>query len=612
MLAKPVMQVSVRVHFRSALTIFSLFAAMILLACAWSAADGPKTTRIAAPVDLPQQVPADGYVGSKSCLECHASQCKSWNASHHRRMTQLADGQSILAPFDGRTMSLYGQEYRPFERDEQYWVEMPNIYGDAEASPRIERPIVMTTGSHNEQVYWFPSEDGSLRMFPWAYQVRAEKWMPVDAIFVTPPRDSVARRPTWNHRCVQCHTTHPRSHQFDLQRPAEVAELAISCEACHGPGEAHVAAERAGKGRGAIVNPAKLTHQRSSEVCGQCHSVHTTFDDNQKHRMDAEGCSFRPGDELAKAKKLVVDGSVEQFWADGMVRVSGREFTGLRASKCYQQGEISCVTCHQMHQAADDHRSAAEWAEDQLRPDALTNQSCVQCHAKIAADVPAHTHHQVDSSGSQCVNCHMPHTAFGLLKATRSHAIDSPRVTPMSQAIDWNSSRPNACNLCHLDKSLGWTAQHLKDWYGQQLPELPEDEQKVSAAILWLVRGDAGQRALLAWHCGWPAAQQASGTAWMAPYLAQLLDDPYAAVRFVAEQTVEKLPGYGDFQYDSLADAETLQQRAAALLEKWKAAPLPPEDRRAALLIDADGKLDQSQIELLRLFRDERPVNLAE
>ncbi|MCC9606714.1 multiheme c-type cytochrome [Blastopirellula sediminis] len=606
------MHASSPAQFRSALLIFALFLGAILLACAWTAADGPKVTRVSPPVDLPQLVAADGYVGSKSCLECHAAQCKSWDASHHRRMTQLADSESILAPFDGRTMTLYDQDYRVFERDGQHWIEMPNVYGDAAATPRIERPIVMATGSHNEQVYWFPSDDGSLRMFPWAYQVRASKWMPVDAIFVTPPRDSVARRPTWSHRCVQCHTTHPRSHQFDLQRPAEVAELGISCEACHGPGEAHVVAARAGKGEEGIVNPAKLTHQRSSEVCGQCHSVHTTFDDDQAHRMAQEGCSFRPGDDLAQAKKLMVEGSIEQFWADGMVRVSGREYTGLRASQCFQQGEISCVTCHQLHQATDDPRPAKEWANDQLRSDALTNQACTQCHTKIADDVPAHTHHGINSSGSQCVNCHMPHTAFGLLKASRSHWIDSPRVTPMSQSIDWNSTRPNACNLCHLDKSLGWSAEHLHAWFGQEPPQLPEDEQQVAASILWIVRGDAGQRALLAWHYSWPAAQEASGTAWMAPFVAQLLDDPYAAVRFVAGETVGQLPGYADFAYDSLANEAALRERAAALLAQWNAAAKPEAIRRQELLINSEGKLDEDRIELLHLLRDERPVNLGE
>ncbi|WP_050769284.1 cytochrome c3 family protein [Blastopirellula marina] len=606
------MHASSRVHFASTLVLIALFLGAILLACAWTAADGPQVTRITRPVELPQQVAADGYVGSKSCLECHADQCRSWGASHHRRMTQLAEPDSVLAPFDGRTMTLYDQSYRVQQRDGQYWVEMPNLYGDAEAAPRIERPIVMTTGSHNEQIYWFPSDDGSLRMFPWAYQIRAEKWMPVDAIFITPPRDSVARRPTWNHRCVQCHTTLPRSHQFNLQQGAEVAELAISCEACHGPGQAHVASERSGQGRGAIVNPAKLTHQRSSEVCGQCHSVHSTFDDAQAHRLDAEGCSYRPGDDLAKAKKLLAEGSVDQFWSDGMVRVSGREYTGLRASACYQQGEISCVTCHEMHQPVDDPRPAVEWANDQLRPEALTNQSCTNCHATIAADVPAHTHHALESSGSQCVNCHMPHTAFGLLKASRSHWIDSPRVERMSQSIDWNSARPNACNLCHLDQSLGWSANHLHDWFGQEKPDLPAEEQEVAAAILWLTRGDAGQRALLAWHCGWSAAQQTSGTAWMAPYLAQLLDDPYAAVRFVAGQTKDRLPGFADFPYDSLADETVLQERAAAMLQQWSKTPAPPKTRRAELLIDADGQLDQDRIELLRLLRDERPINLAE
>ncbi|MFI4874833.1 MAG: cytochrome c3 family protein [Blastopirellula sp. JB062] len=601
-----------RILFGSVATASILILGSILLAAAWLAADGPKTTVRRAKAPLPQQVAADGYVGSKSCLECHAEQCQSWNASHHRRMTQLATSDAVLAPFDGRTMTLYDQAYRVERRDDQYWVEMPNLYGDAQASPRIERPIVMTTGSHQEQVYWFPSDDGALRMFPWAYQIRAEKWLPVDSIFVTPKRDSVALRPTWNHRCIQCHTTHPRSHQFDLRHPAEVAELAISCEACHGPGEAHAAAHRSGQGDGSIVNPAKLSHQRSSEVCGQCHSVHSTFDDAHAHRIDRQGGDYRPGDELSKAKKLLVEGSVDQFWSDGMVRVSGREFTGLRASQCYQQGEISCVSCHQMHQSSEDQRPAHQWAEDQLRPEALTNYACTQCHAEIASDVSAHTRHLPDSSGSRCVNCHMPHTAFGLLKASRSHWIDSPRIEPMSQAIDWNSARPNACNLCHLDQSLGWSADHLHAWFGHEIPDLPAEERQVAAAILWLVRGDAGQRALLAWHCGWPAAQQASGTAWIAPYLAQLLDDPYAAVRFVAGETIERLPGYEEFAFDSLDDEAVLRQKAAALLQLWQATPPPAADRRPELLIDADGQLDQDQIELLRLLRDERPINLAE
>ena len=56
-------------------------------------------------------------------------------------------------------------------------------------------------------------------------------------------------------------------------------------------------------------------------------------------------------------------------------------------------------------------------------------------------------------------------------------------------------------------------------------------ERDVAAGVLWAVRGDAGQRALVAWHMGWGPAQEASGTDWLPLYLALLLDDPYPAVR---------------------------------------------------------------------------------
>ena len=38
------------------------------------------------------------------------------------------------------------------------------------------------------------------------------------------------------------------------------------------------------------------------------------------------------------------------------------------------------------------------------------------------------------------------------------------------------TGRPNACNLCHLDKTLGWTAQYLEQWYGVTRPALDTDE----------------------------------------------------------------------------------------------------------------------------------------
>src|SRR5205814_6078040 len=132
---------------------------------------------------------------------------------------------------------------------------------------------------------------------------------------------------------------------------------------------------------------------------------------------------------------------------------------------------MTCFSCHTMHQAAGDRRPSREWADDQLSPHAIGNGACAGCHTP-AAD---HSRHRPNSSGSSCENCHMPRTTYGLLKTIRSHQISSPSVQSTIE-----TGRANACNLCHLDKTLGWTADALETWYGTARPALGHDEETVA------------------------------------------------------------------------------------------------------------------------------------
>jgi hypothetical protein len=198
----------------------------------------------------------------------------------------------------------------------------------------------------------------------------------------------------------------------------------------------------------------------------------------------------------------------------------------------------------------------------------------------------------------------MPHTTYGLLKAIRSHQIESPSV-----ATSLRTGRPNGCNQCHLDKTLAWTSQNLADWYGIELVPLSPAEQTIAASVLWLLRGDAGQRALMAWSFGWDDALEISGTDWLAPYLAQLLQDPYVAVRFIAERSLRSLDGYGDLCYDFLGDTRHIESARKQVLEKWMVTGARPE---GAVLIDQSGALMQEQIEGLLRSRNDRPITLVE
>ena len=224
---------------------------------------------------------------------------------------------------------------------------------------------------------------------------------------------------------------------------------------------------------------------------------------------------------------------------------------------------MTCLSCHQMHQSSDDPRPVKEWANHMLKPGMRGDDACLQCHAEYADDVEAHTYHEAGSYRQRVPE--LPHAAHGVGADERASASTRSTARPCSPAS--TTGRPNACNACHLDQTLAWSAEHLAKWYGQPVPELTEEQSSVAASILWTLTGDAGQRALLAWHMGWEPAQEASGTEWMAPYLAELLTDPYDVVRFNGHRSLASLPGFRglDYDYDYVGPtaARAAAQRAA-------------------------------------------------
>ena len=332
------------------------------------------------------------------------------------------------------------------------------------------------------------------------------------------------------------------------------------------------------------------------------------------------GPSYRPGDDLHKTRYYIQfpnedsppqrrselqknpDFFRERWWPDGTILAGGREYTAMSASACYQQGEISCLSCHSMHSSDPN---------DQLKPEANSNAACVKCHseAKYNADIASHTHHQVGSTGSDCMNCHMPHTTYALLNAIRSHQISSPNL---ASSIDHGV--PNACNLCHLDKTLEWTAQHFKDWYDQDSPPMTDDQRNISASLLWLLTGDAAQRVIVAWHAGWAPAQEAAGSAWLVPFQAQLLADPYGVVRYVAHRSLTNMDGVDRFEYDFLAGKEKLKSIVEKVTKSWQTAN-ETADRTTTgshILYDSDGRIIQRELKRLLQLRNDRPVTIKE
>jgi hypothetical protein len=379
------------------------------------------------------------------------------------------------------------------------------------------------------------------------------------------------------------------------------------------------------------IQPTRLNAKASSQVCGQCHGIWLYTHSANGPSTNTTGLPYRPGNDIFQSRTLVRPADAEKpalkkrlaefpsylnalFWSDGMVRVSGREYNGLVDSPCYAkatdpQRTLSCSSCHTMHESSADARPASEWARThQVSIGMNSNQACVQCHPKFATNLAAHTKHAEGSTGSSCYNCHMPYTTYGLLKGLRSHQISSPSVTASVE-----TGRPNACNLCHLDKSLGWTSNALEKWYGTKKPVLSDDQQNIAASLLWLLRGDAGQRALMVWAMGWQPAQQASGADWLSPFLAGAFDDPYDAVRLIAFRSMRSLPGMAAFNGDFLAPPNQRRADVARILDLWRRAQASgSRHTEAALLLNPDGTFKLDVINRLIREQDARPVNLNE
>lgn len=518
-----------------------------------------------------------GFATSNACRSCHAAEYQSWHRSYHRSMTQLASVDSAAAPelrqggrlrveSGGRTIEL-------FSRGGQLRARLPDP-GVTSAAPREayssslrvapdrEVPIELLTGSHHQQAFWVAgARAGELRAVPAVYLIAEGRLIPRKDAFLTPP-DALEQAVRWNSNCIQCHAV-AGAPEHDAEHDAftsSVAELGIACEACHGAALEHVRAmqnpwqryqaqARPEQAPG-IVNPARLPSERSSEVCGRCHSY---FFPKQEADWWLHGFSrsFEPGGELARAQLLLSPERLQEltapeleasadslFYADGTIRVAGREYNGLVLSPCYERGQgterLGCTSCHSLHRSDPD---------DQLAEGKQGNGACTKCHADQGSALTQHTHHAGSSSGSLCYNCHMPQTTYALLGAVRSHRIDSPAFDARSR------DRPNACSLCHLERSEAWAAARAREWYGSKpsftLERSPGLEgADTPAGASFALAGDAAVRAITAAALGRLQSGEPHSEL-RGQLLRELAADPYAAVRRIAERAVRDLPQVG-------------------------------------------------------------------
>ncbi|HMJ51892.1 MAG TPA: cytochrome c3 family protein [Polyangiaceae bacterium] len=581
------------------------------------------------------------YTGASACRSCHPDRFESWQRTYHRTMTQLPTRGTVLGRFDGKAVAAFGASAIPFEREGRFFFRLPPVEGE----PARETEVALTVGSRRYQQYFERMEDRdhiTYRRLPLLWHVEEERWLHLNGVFLEKDRDDWrAHRAIWNLNCIFCHNTGIAPGVVTAQNgrgwriehaDSHVSDLGISCEACHGPGRTHGERNRSPTTRYLagwnptatrdIVDPMRLAQSESIAVCGQCHSQRLPDPRDRLPTFLATGPTFRPGDVLqGHVAPLTRDTPVpdddqpdayrDRFWSDGTARLSSYEYLGVTQSPCFKDRQFTCERCHTMH--GGDIRG-------QISPGMRGDQACTQCHRNIAEDIQAHTHHLPSSTGSRCLDCHMPRMVYGILEVHRSHRVESPDVKR-----DVESGRPNACTACHLDRSALWAAERMRDFWGSKYE--PPDSRKdgaplgLSDALASLHAGDPVQRVVYAWQFGRAdaALSKETRTALLGNLLVGFVD-PYGAVRLTARRSALRLDqmlnlGLSDvfLSFDVQAEPARRNRDLLTILRQFETAARerarPPP---AGLLVTNEFHLEIGRVRSLLDHQAERAIETGE
>jgi predicted CXXCH cytochrome family protein len=433
-----------------------------------AAIDTPATTVVPGPAAAANPVE---FVDNKECVTCHRGQESGWTGSHHDLAMQLADGETVLGDFNNSHFTHQGNTTRFFKRGSKFLVNTEGRDGKLQ-----DFEIKYTFGVEPLQQYLVEFPDGRLQALTVAWDTRPEaaggqRWFHLLPDEQTPPGDPLhwtGRMHNWNVRCAECHSTNLQKN-FDPVTDSyntTWSALNVSCQACHGPGEAHLKWANAGednrlvRNKGLMVDYHGNTAQGLVDSCARCHS--------RRHRVSPDDAHARP----------LLDDFVPSTLQAGLYHPDGQildevyVYGSFLQSKMYNRG-VGCTDCHDAHSA---------------RLKETGNSLCLQCHSTLpperfpgmqAKDYDSREHHfhAPDSDGAQCVNCHMPARTYMVVDPRHDHSFRIPRPD-LSVKLDV----PNACNQCHTDESASWAAEITAKWYGTALRQTPHYGEVFAAA----------------------------------------------------------------------------------------------------------------------------------
>lgn len=507
------------------------------------------------------------YVGSQTCASCHQEAYDAWAGSHHAQAWRAPSAALFEGGFEGEVFEQGGMRAQFSKDGDALRVTVREIDG---ASTDYSVHSVAGTAPLLQLI--FETKKGRMQSFDVVWDVNKRVWYHLYPDQELPPQEAfhwTGPYKNWNARCAECHATgFEKNYDFKRRRyNSTQAEIGVGCEACHGPGEAHVLLQKQDQGQDQdwpdYVIPlsaqgfsAQMSDpNKAMQQCAGCHARREAFGDGNPQ----PGTRFEDAYNLAMLRPGL-------YHADGQILDEVYVYGSFLQSKMKARG-VTCSNCHTPH--------SAELV-------ATGNATCTQCHSEAANpdfkslrradyDTPEHHRHAQDSAGGQCVNCHMIERTYMGIDGRRDHSFRVPRpdLVPVTDA-------PDACTDCHADRTPVWAAEQIAAWYpnGRQtephfstvlasgrkdatvasdalfaLAQSADQPELVRATALWLL-GRAGTKVTLSEVGGFLSsddpvirvgavnALRGRASIGSAPFLITALQDPVRNVRVAAARAV--------------------------------------------------------------------------
>jgi Flp pilus assembly protein TadD len=406
------------------------------------------------------------YSGTQSCRPCHENFYQLWHDSHHGLAMQ-----PVTADFIRTNIHVFNHTV-PVGSD-TFQVNLAGdtlLFVETDASGMVSSyPAVHTMGGKYTYYFLTPFPGGRLQVLPLAYDCNTDEWYnnPESGVrhfesLEDEPLDWKGNSFTFNTTCYSCHVSQLETNYnlADNSYNTTWREPGINCETCHGPSYEHIVeCVKAGEGKAPkdlrLVQSTLFTSDQHNSSCGSCHAKATVI-----------AQAFEPGGNFYDYFDLVTLEHPD-FYADGRDLGENYTMTSWEMNQCAKASDMNCIDCH---------TSSGRY----LFAEGNANAACLPCHSERVNNVSMHSYHDATSEGSRCISCHMPQTKFARMTRTdHSFRPPMPRAT-----IAFGS--PNACNLCHSDKSPEWAEKAIKETHGTDY----QDEIITNGFLIRKVRGN--------------------------------------------------------------------------------------------------------------------------